>query len=799
MNRILLSLVIGTCCLTAATTSGHASKRPYYKHYSVADGLPNNQIRQIIELPDGQILVASEGFFSLFNGKDFVLQSCNLDSVYRLPDFGAYSHRWQGDSLLWLKDFYSLYLYNVKEKQFKYNYNTYLKKADIQRFINEKGDSVTKAEVERTDQNRDTYTEIVRGTPLEKEWLQTCISDRQGGKWMGIQNGGILYVPPTRPQATILHPKEGDIIRLLATIDDGTLLLGGTNGIYLYDKTSHKVLKTVTTGNLHTKYMATDHDDRIWISTYDGLFCYQQGECKSYTHVLPHSHTRFAQPLADGRILVCSVTHDLGFLTPETMQYEHLNEKIPGLKDYRTIVAATATADKDRMVVCTQNGAFLLNTANKDIEELEAIKPFSRFTSKYNCCYLDKKKRVWLGTQNGLLCLTPTVVKGRVSYKPKRYDRKDGLSNACIMSITEDRKGRIWVGTALGINRMEIKDETVEILALGTTDGIPSLEFIESGVCMTSDETAYFASPEGICTVKINDFNATETPLPVVLVGMRVGGKDISTVSDTYTFDYDENYLEFDLSALNYATPDHTRYRYMIKGLDHEWHSADGSDGMATVSYQALAPGEYQLTVESAIGAGKWGGTLQKTIVIRPPLWLTWWAKTLYMMMIAAALCCGITLYLRRKKKKIERENDERVNRLFELRDEARHNFSQNVNIEPAKIAVNKEEENLVEKMMKVIGEHIGDTDYTVDQLASDVCMSRTSLYKKTQQMLGITPNDFLRSVRLKQAFKLLTETNIPINQVALMVGFQTPRYFRQCFKQAFGVNPSDIKEQKEG
>ena len=799
MNRILPSLIILTGFLAAAASPRHVSFHPCYKHYSVADGLPNNQIRQIIELPDRQMLVASEGFFSLFNGKDFVLQSCNLDSVYRLPDFGAHSHLWQGDSLLWIKDFYCLYLYNAKEKQFRYHYNRYLKNPVIQRFIHEKGDSVTKAQTERTNLSRDIYREMVRGTSLEAEWLQTCITDRQGGKWMGLQNGGVLYVPPIRPHAAMLQLQEGEVIRQLASIDDSILLLGGTKGLYVYDRVRKKVLKTLVKGNLSTKYMAADQLGRIWVSTYDGLFCYHQGECKNYTRGLPHSHTRFAQPLADGRILVCSVTHDLGILTPETMHYELLNGKISQLKDYRTIVAATMTADKHRIAVCTQNGVFLLNLVDKRIEELRAVKPFSKYTNKYNCCFLDHRKQLWLGTQNGLLCLTPTTTGKQTDYQARRFDSKDGLSNACIMSITEDRRGRIWVGTALGINRLEMKNGAVEILSLGKTEGVPMQEFIESGVCRIDDETLCFTSPEGVCKVQVKDFDTTQPPLPVVLVGMRVKGNEVATTSDSYQLSYDENYFEFDISALNYANPDHTRYRYRMKGLDSEWHTLSGSDGMATVSYQALAPGEYQLIVESANGTGKWGGTLRKTIVICPPLWFTWWAKTFYLLMTAVALCSSIAFYIRRKKKKMERENDERVNRLFELRDEARHHFSQNVNIEPAQLTVSKEEENLVEKMMEVIGEHIGDTDYTVDRLASDVCMSRTSLYKKTQQMLGITPNDFLRSVRLKQAFKLLTETDIPVNQVALMVGFQTPRYFRQCFKQAFGMNPSDLKEQKEG
>lgn len=60
--------------------------------------------------------------------------------------------------------------------------------------------------------------------------------------------------------------------------------------------------------------------------------------------------------------------------------------------------------------------------------------------------------------------------------------------------------------------------------------------------------------------------------------------------------------------------------------------------------------------------------------------------------------------------------------------------------------------------------------------------------------MLGITPNEFIRNVKMKYAARLLTETNISVTEVSLMVGFQTPRYFSQCFKRVFGVLPTEYR-----
>ena len=171
-----------------------------------------------------------------------------------------------------------------------------------------------------------------------------------------------------------------------------------------------------------------------------------------------------------------------------------------------------------------------------------------------------------------------------------------------------------------------------------------------------------------------------------------------------------------------------------------------------------------------------------------------------YSLIVLAVLATLIVLYLKRKKAQLERENEAKVNRLFELREEALHQFAENVNIDPSKISINKEEEELVSRLMKAIEKNMDNTDYTVDQLASDVALSRSNLYRRTQSMLGITPNDFLRNVRLKHAACLLSETELPVNQIALQCGFASPRYFAQYFKKMFGITPTEYRQgRKEG
>ena len=102
-------------------------------------------------------------------------------------------------------------------------------------------------------------------------------------------------------------------------------------------------------------------------------------------------------------------------------------------------------------------------------------------------------------------------------------------------------------------------------------------------------------------------------------------------------------------------------------------------------------------------------------------------------------------------------------------------------------------DEEFINALMKQIDENISDMAYTVEQLSSDMNMDRTTLYRKLTAISGLSPVEFLRSVRLKKAAQLLNEGR-SIADVASMVGFGTVSYFSKCFKAEFNVKPSQYK-----
>ena len=707
-------------------------------HYTVDDGLATGEVRQMIELPNGQIMVNSEGVFELFDGNTFKTVPCSRRQLYHLKNYKGYYHLWQGDSLLWLRDFYHLYVYDMRLRKFRY---------DVYKRV----------------ESNSTLRQMVEGNlsykPCDSTWqnladsiganshVECALVDRQGGRWVGTISNGIYYLPPKRNKVNSLAWNES-LFNLIFGIKDSK---GG-----------------------------------LWRATSDGLKCITKGETIVYStknvRGFIHSRMLFIIQLKDGRLLLCNHAHHIGYFNPERRSFEVIKAVMPQLEKYRILVGACPLS-VNRVVVYAQNGAFVLNTQKNTVETFTPQEIINDYSDKYNCIIKDRKGKLWIGTQNGLF-----VYDGK---RTKRFSTSNGLGNNCIRSLVEDGEGQIWVGTSVGISR--INKEGI-VTNLGVNDGVSDDYMLERGARLMQNGELAFAKNKELILFQPKDFDPPKKKYRVALTEIIVNDK-VESLSKSLTLDYNQNYLTFTFSAFNYARPEQTHYRYRMKGLDDKWSYIYNNHGNGKAYYTALSPGNYILNVQASADGGGWGPVLCVNISILPPWWLTWWAKLLYLTVVIVIISIVIRSYLRRKKRQLEKANESKVNQLFELRDEARRQFVKNVKIDPRKIGICQEEEDLVGAMMKAIEANMDNAEYTVDQLASDIALSRSNLYRRTQTILGITPSDFIRNVRLKHAAYLLAETDLPVNQVAMSIGFSSSSHFSQCFKKMFGVLPSEYKK----
>ena len=86
------------------------------------------------------------------------------------------------------------------------------------------------------------------------------------------------------------------------------------------------------------------------------------------------------------------------------------------------------------------------------------------------------------------------------------------------------------------------------------------------------------------------------------------------------------------------------------------------------------------------------------------------------------------------------------------------------------------------------------DENYTVEQLSLDLNMSRMTFYRKLHGKTGQSPTEFIRTIRLRHAAKLLREGRLTVTEISYATGFSSVSYFSRCFRTMFGVPPTQYQ-----
>ena len=126
-----------------------------------------------------------------------------------------------------------------------------------------------------------------------------------------------------------------------------------------------------------------------------------------------------------------------------------------------------------------------------------------------------------------------------------------------------------------------------------------------------------------------------------------------------------------------------------------------------------------------------------------------------------------------------------RVGNLLKSRLQLKQYYLENGSIDaPAR------ENDFLSRFRSYAKNHLSDPDLNVEQLASEVGLSRVQLYRKVKALTGYSPVEVIRIMRLKEAEKRLKNTDKTIAEIAYEVGFSSPSYFSKCYRELFGILP---------
>jgi len=138
-----------------------------------------------------------------------------------------------------------------------------------------------------------------------------------------------------------------------------------------------------------------------------------------------------------------------------------------------------------------------------------------------------------------------------------------------------------------------------------------------------------------------------------------------------------------------------------------------------------------------------------------------------------------------------------RIKNLIDLRCQLQLTRRQQIAIQPINIPISSMDEIFFKELQEMIEKNLSDSKFNVEQLAKKLFMSRPTLYRKIIALTGESPNQFIRSYRLKRAAQLLKANFGNVTEVALEVGFTNIGYFSQCFKEKFHLSPSVYQASK--
>lgn len=259
----------------------------------------------------------------------------------------------------------------------------------------------------------------------------------------------------------------------------------------------------------------------------------------------------------------------------------------------------------------------------------------------------DKKGRLWLGTAAGL-----SWMKDRQAGVFQTFSANAGLPDPFVLSMAEDDRGRLWLGTNNGLCCFD--PETGRVLAtFDVNDGLPANQFSPNACSKSKTGALAFGTSAGICIFHPDSLPFNPAIPPVEITAFEVNGAPTPHPEGPVRLAHFEKNIKIRFAALDLSDPGQNRYQYFLEGFEDGW-----SQPAATreAGYTNLPPGKYIFRARGSNNDGIWnmeGASL--TFVIARPWWQTWWAR-----MAAGASIAGLIFWLvRSRERKMRRRQAE--------------------------------------------------------------------------------------------------------------------------------------------
>jgi len=438
---------------------------------------------------------------------------------------------------------------------------------------------------------------------------------------VGTWGGGLNQFDPTTGQfKSYRHdPNDpfslaGDVISALETQENGEVWIGYRgNGIDRFDLntsslTHYRRNLLVPTSLWNDEVMDLLHDgkDTLWVATMAGLDRMDTSNGQ-FTHYVPDSSK--ANSLSHPAVISL-------YLDPQ-----------------------------NQLWVGTWGGGLNRLDLNNPDSNLPYLASFVQYKHDPNnpnsldddnvwAIYRSKSGVLWLGTQGGLNRFDPSTESFKVFREP------NGLQGEIVYGIMEDETGFLWLTTNNGLARFDPLTET--FIVYDSSNGLQSNEFNPNAYLRNSRGEMFVGGNQGFNLFLPAQIKTNLIPPPVVITRFSVLNQPYETDLSGETpihLRYDQDFIAFDLAALDFQAPEKNQFAYQLEGFDPEYILA-GTRPFA--SYTNLPGGEYLFRVKAANSDGIWNDAgLAIPIIVTPPFWETRSFQIIAVMVLFGTIIAG--------------------------------------------------------------------------------------------------------------------------------------------------------------
>lgn len=674
-----------------------------------------------------------------------------------------------------------------------------------------------------------TYKQPSTGEMIDYpvEWdgaknIKFCLADKEGNAWF-LSNYGAFKLTFSRKPYRYFEQHSPTQFRYfyvdkkqrywVSTRDDAT--------IRLYDKDNRLLGYLGKDGSLHNQYTSfgspvyhimQDSKGNYWLSskgygifrvseTTDGQFSirnfsHQDGNINS----LSHNNEYYSAEDKYGRIWVASFDGGINCIPDpqaENPKFIHNGNSGNFPKVLWQRVRQLHITQDNILLAATTEGLLIADISKKDAKQIvfkHHVKDAHRSNSLSNNATMfvteDKKHRIYVCTESGGVnqILSENLLADQLEFR--HFNTSTGLPSDVALSAVANDDELIIVSN----NQIIILNPDAEQRNHETFFNHDRLRFSDATPTVLPDGRTIFGLQNGAFTIRRKDTKKSKFVPPIALTGISIENRQTDytiNANDTLVLKPSERNITLRFAALDYLSENHILYAFRFGYGSEAWNQI-GNDHSVTLL--DLKPGTYQLQIRSTNSDGVWVENVRSlTIIVKPTFWETRWAQLLYVLLLAL-LVWGI---LRTRRyiiglKRNQQELHEAYLALLNTQKPAEEELEK-AEKQPAKPQMKPEDELFMQRAMKFIEEHIGDSNINIGDMAEATATSRSGLNRKMKMLLGVTPLDFIHEARIRKACQMLKD-GASVNDVAYHCGFSDPKYFGKCFKAETGLTPTEYK-----